>query len=103
MRRTALRRNGKRSLKRLAMNARLKKRHAEHGWPQTCELRLAGCLKTWALSWAHSRKSRHLITEEDWMHACLSCAACHEKVEAVTHSEMFMLVSDAIRARETAV
>jgi hypothetical protein len=91
---------GKRTIKRRAMNLRLKKMFLEKGYQQTCELKLEGCLRTFALSWAHSRKSRFLTDDEKWMHACLSCCSCHDKAEAMSHDEMFKLVSGAIEKRD---
>ena len=90
---------GPRTKKRRVMNQRLKKRHIEKGYPQSCELKLDGCLEAWALSWAHSRKSRFLQKDEDWMHACLACVSCHNKVEAMSHDAMFAVVSRAINNR----
>jgi hypothetical protein len=91
-------RAGKRTKKRVAMNARLKKMAIDKGITR-CELRLPGCLKTWALTWAHSKKSRFLITEEDWMEAALCCVACHEKIEAMSHELMHKKVTEAIERR----
>ena len=69
----------------------------------SCELRMKGCLGSWVLSMAHSRKSRFLTDDEKWMHACLACNSCHDKVEAMSHEEMFRLVSDAIAKRGTTI
>ena len=94
---------GKRTLKRRAMNARLKKRHIENGYPQECEVRLPKCQRTWALSWAHSKKSRFLITDEDWMTAVLSCQQCHNTIEAYSHEAMAKIVLDIIARRSNPV
>lgn len=90
---------GKRTLKRQAMNKRLKKLFIEKSYPQTCELKLQGCLGTWALTWAHSKKSRFLITDDDWMEAALACVHCHNIIEAKSHEEMFNHVTTAINRR----
>lgn len=90
---------GKRTRKRMAMNARLKKMAVEKGIC-TCEVKLEGCLKNWALTWAHSKKSRFLVTDEDWMEAALCCVSCHNKIEAMSHEEMFKKVTNAIANRK---
>jgi hypothetical protein len=81
------------------MNARLKKLAIEKGIC-TCEIKLEGCLKNWALTWAHSKKSRFLITDEDWMEAALACVACHQKIEGMGHEKMHRIVTEAIRNRD---
>lgn len=90
---------GKRTLKRRAMNARLKKEVGDRLGIKSCEIKLDGCLMDFAMSWAHSRKSRFLVTDEDWMHAALACCYCHDKIEAMSHEAMFKKVSDAIDKR----
>jgi len=90
---------GKRTLKRIAMNKRLAKMFIERGLPQRCELKLDGCMKTWALQWCHSRKSRFINTDEEWMDAALGCPSCHGKIEAMTHDQMFEHVKEAIGRR----
>jgi hypothetical protein len=84
------------------MNAKLKRLFIEQGWPQECELKLPGCLKNWALTWAHSRRSRYLKTEEEWMHAALTCVNCHQAVDSKPHKETFKIISDAINRRPMA-
>lgn len=91
---------GKRTLKRRAMNARLKRMFVENGYPQECELKLGKCQKTWALSWAHSKKSRFLITDEDWLEAALACQNCHNEIECLPHDQMKTIVIRAISSRK---
>lgn len=92
---------GARTLKRRRFNVKLKKIWLEAGIT-SCELRLPGiCLGTWALSAAHSKKSRYLITDEDWLEACLADCACHEAIEKMSHEEMHRLVTEAIAKRGT--
>lgn len=81
------------------MNARLKQRHIDNGWTQECELKLTGCLKAWALTWAHSRKSRFLTDDEKWMEAALCCVACHDRIESMDHRTMYDVVIAAIARR----
>jgi hypothetical protein len=65
-----------------------------------CELKLPGCIKTVGLSWAHSRKSRFLLTSKDWQEACRACSFCHQTAEAMSHSEMHRLITEAIKRRK---
>lgn len=81
------------------MNLRLKQRHIEQGYSQECELKLRGCLVTWSLTWAHSKKSRFLITDDDWMTAALACVHCHDKVEEMSHEKMEAVILTAIVRR----
>jgi hypothetical protein len=90
---------GKRTLKRRAMNNRLAKMFIEKGYQQTCELKEDGCLRAFSLSWAHSKKSRYIVTDDDWMEAALACPHCHDKIEAMSHEEMFEKVMSAIGRR----
>jgi hypothetical protein len=100
MKRSPLNKVGKRTKHRWSINARLK-----HLWEElgitSCELRLPGCVGTFAMGAAHSKKSRFLITDADWMHACLACTHCHQLIEAWPHDQMFKVVSDAIDRRES--
>ena len=98
MKRSPIKRSGKRTAKRRAINQRLKKLWEAAGIT-SCELRLPGCLGSWAMGAAHSKKSRFLITDEDWMEAALSCCKCHETIEAWSHEEMHKAVTDAIARR----
>lgn len=90
---------GKRTLKRRAMNLRLKKMFLDRGLAQSCELNEDGCMRTFALSWAHSKKSRFILSNEDWMEAALACPHCHDKIEAMSHDAMYEKVMGAISRR----
>jgi hypothetical protein len=94
---------GKKTLKRRAMNLRLKKRHIENGYPQTCEIKLPKCMGSWANGWAHSKKSRYITTDELWMTAVLACPQCHETIEAMSHDAMEKIVLDIIANRPNPV
>ena len=100
IRRKPMNKAGARTLKRRRMNQKLKAILGPLGIT-SCELRMQGCLGSWALSMAHSRKSRFLTDDEKWMHACLACHACHDKAEAMSHEKMFEVVSEAIAKRGT--
>jgi hypothetical protein len=91
-------RAGKRTLKRRAMNERLKRRSIELGI-DSCEIKLEGCLRKWALSWAHSKKSRFIVSDSDWMEAVLACPSCHAEIEGMSHEEMKRIVTETISKR----
>lgn len=91
---------GKRTIKRIAMNKRLAKMFIDRGLPQTCEIKLdSGCMRTFSLSWAHSKKSRFIVSDSDWMEAALACPHCHGKIEAMSHEQMYEHVMEAIGRR----
>ena len=86
---------GKRTKKRQAMNRRL-----NHLGINFCEIAISGtCVGSIMLSWAHSKKSRFLVTDEDWMEAARCCIPCHEKIEAMSHADMEAMVKKAIAGR----
>lgn len=91
---------GKRGRQRIAINRRLKAMWVREGIT-SCELRLPGCVRTFVMSAAHSKKSRYLITDEDWMTAALACCACHDQIEKLSHSAMESHVLTAIARRST--
>jgi len=64
----------------------------------TCELRLTGCWKKNALTFAHIDKRQNL-TPDEIMSVCLLCTPCHEKVERMPRLEMRKILSDIIRSR----
>lgn len=97
--RKPMNRIGKRTKQRMAYNRRLKKMAEEKGI-RSCELKLEGCLKTWALSWGHSKKSRFIVTEEDWLEAALVCPSCHAKQESLPHAEGYAMIMEAINKRD---
>ena len=90
---------GKKTRKRMAMNIRLKKRSIELGIT-TCEIKFSGCLKNWALTWAHSRKGRNIICDDHWMEAALACVHCHDKIELMKEQEMGDLIRKIISNRK---
>lgn len=67
-----------------------------------CEVMIGTrCTKTRFLTWAHSKKSRFLVTSKDWMEAARCCLPCHEVIEAMSHEKMAKIVRDAIARRKT--
>lgn len=92
--RASLKKVGPRTLKRQAMNRELNKLGIDR-----CEIRLPGCWNRTGLTWAHALKSRFLKTDEDWMRAARACLACHQIIEAVSHTLMAQYVDSAIALR----
>lgn len=90
---------GKRTLKRRAMNRRIDADLKARGI-ETCEIRIPGvCVRSILLSHAHSKKSRNIITDADWLEAALCCIPCHEKIELLKENEMGEIVRAAIARR----
>ena len=66
-----------------------------------CEIRIPGvCQGRHHLGWAHPTKSRYITTAKEWRTAAKSCAACHDYIEALPHSEMKKIVLDRIQRRK---
>jgi hypothetical protein len=86
---------GARTERRAKENAKLRKLDIKH-----CEIRISpNCARNRMLTWAHSQKSRFLVTGADWQEAARCCLPCHDVIEALPHSEMKKCVCDAIRRR----
>jgi hypothetical protein len=91
-----MKRIGKRGRLRQQMNAKLAK-ETQVTW---CELRVSAECNGHRDSWAHSKKSRFLVTESDWMEAAGCCLPCHMMAEALSHEAMKELVIAAINRRD---
>lgn len=66
-----------------------------------CEIKIKGiCVHDRLLTWAHSKKSRFLVTSKDWQEAARACLPCHQHIEAKSHLEMRKLIVAAIRKRK---
>lgn len=86
---------GKRTERRAAENKKLGKLKI-----QRCEIRIQKvCTDRVMLTWAHSQKSRFLLTSQDWQEAARCCLPCHLELESMSHSEMKKRVCDAIKRR----
>lgn len=86
---------GPRTERRAKENAKLRKLKISR-----CEVRIKGiCADRVMLTWAHSRKSRFLVTDKDWQEAARCCLPCHQHIEALSHNEMRRLVVEAIMRR----
>ncbi len=81
------------------MNRRLKAELTKLGIHE-CEIQIKGrCVRSIMLSFAHSKKSRFLITDQDWLEAALCCIPCHDVIEALPHDQMKEAVLAAISRR----
>lgn len=85
MKRTPLKRIGRQGKINLAANIRLKKIYAEKGITE-CEVRLPGCLKNWALGFAHKHKRQdyYRLSPEmlgNFYQTVLACSVCHNIIE----------------------
>lgn len=66
-----------------------------------CEVQIKGiCVETIMLTWAHSKKSRFLVTSKDWQEAARCCLPCHQHIEAWSHKEMHKIIVSAIGKRK---
>lgn len=66
----------------------------------TCEIRIPGkCVRSIMLGHAHSKKSRNIVTDDDWMEAALCCNPCHDVIECLPEEEMGKIVRAAIARR----
>ena len=66
-----------------------------------CEIKLDGCLVNKFLSWAHSKKSRFITTDQDWQEAARACGFCADALDhKMSHAEMRQRVTEAIKRRK---
>lgn len=69
---------------------------------QACELRFEGCMVDDYLGFAHSKKRRYVVTDEDWREVVLACRTCHDRLDInMSHEEMARTVRDTIARRKT--
>jgi len=68
---------------------------------QSCEAGLEGCLISNFLTIAHSKKSRKILSREDWTEVILACTSCHSIFEAWKPEEMESFVKEKIQKRNT--
>lgn len=64
----------------------------------TCEFRFQGCWHDTALGFAHLRKRRNLLPGE-LETVALACGPCHDKLEKMPESMMYMAVAGIIKNR----
>jgi len=95
--------SGKRTAKRRAVVVKMKKLCASIG-VASCELKMEpGCLRDWALGFAHSRKSRNIVTDAHWEECALACIKCHERIELLPEQDMGDVIRKVIANRPKSV
>lgn len=77
------------------MRAKLKEKFERLGITR-CEL----CFGTFGLAFAHSKKRRFILTDEELEEVALLCQPCHEKIEFSGHEEMYKAITDIIKWRQ---
>lgn len=97
MKRTAIKRRGKKTAEWDRVRAEIKKKFEAHG-VTTCELRGSQCWNRGWLSFAHSKK-RRLMQGTDIWEVALLCTVCHQNIEAKSHEEMARIVREIIANR----
>lgn len=66
-----------------------------------CEARLSGCVGSFGLSPAHSKKRRFIRTKEDYFEVVAACQNCHQQLDQkMSHTEMEAKVKEIINARQ---
>jgi hypothetical protein len=66
-----------------------------------CEIKIPGvCVKTIMLTWAHSKRSRFILTDKDWQEAARACQPCHQYIDDRGHAFMHRAVTEAISKRK---
>jgi hypothetical protein len=88
---------GPRTQLRAKHNAKLNKLGIRH-----CEVRISPhCAGNRMLTWAHSKKSRFLVNDTDWMTAARCCLPCHDVLDnEMSHAQMEREVKTAIAKRK---
>lgn len=87
---------GKRTERRAKENKELRKLKISR-----CEIRIRDvCVDRIMLTWAHSKKSRYLVTSKDWQEAARCCLPCHQQIEAMPHKRMMAVILNAIARRK---
>lgn len=90
---------GKQTKRRQAENATLNKLPPEV--KNRCELRIEGvCAGNVMLTWAHSKRTRFLLTNKDWQEAARACLPCHQYADDRGHAFMHKVVTEAISKRK---
>jgi hypothetical protein len=64
-----------------------------------CEINLPGCKRESFLTFAHSRKRRHIKTQQQLEEVVLACVLCHMRIEALPEPKMTEIVQEIIRER----
>jgi len=97
MRKTPLKRIGKRGRINLKANKKLKEIYAEKGIRQ-CEIMLEDCLRNWTLGFAHKHR-RYWYYNHDgldsYSETLMACTNCHSKID--TNKELLEDVFKRLR------
>ncbi len=101
MKRTAMKKVGKKSKEWIAVRRRLKVKYEAAGIV-SCELKYEGCKRDGWLSFAHGKKRRHLKGNELETLCILSCLICHGRIERLPEDEMCAIVENVIANRQIA-
>lgn len=101
MKRTPLKKMGKKGLEWVRVRNELKKRFVRAGITR-CELKFMGCWGDNALGFAHLKKRRNLIGNEIY-EVVLACNPCHDRVEVLPEEEMKKILSETIKNRKAIV
>lgn len=98
MKRTQIRRKGKKGNEWDRARAELKSRFQRAGIT-TCEARLEGCWRDNTLGFMHRFKRRNIATPEELRTCALGCQSCHEQFEILPEAEMAKRIDQIIRRR----
>jgi hypothetical protein len=85
---------GKKTDKWNRVRAKLKKRFESAGITR-CEV----CFGSFGLAFAHSKKRRFIVNDEDLEEVALLCQPCHEKIEFSGHEQMYQAILNIINQR----
>lgn len=99
MKRSPLRRAGKKTREWERVRRQLKKRFMAANITR-CEVKLPQCWHDDGLSFAHGKKRRFLTDNELSELVVLACPPCHTFLEGRTHDAMLAIVEDIIKTRE---
>jgi hypothetical protein len=85
---------GKKTDKWNRVRAKLKQRFESAGIVR-CEI----CNGNFGLSFAHSKKRRLIVSDEELEEVALLCQPCHEKIEFSGHENMYESIMEIINRR----
>jgi hypothetical protein len=89
---------GKKGKLNLEANIQMKKDFEALGITE-CEVKLKGCWKNNALTFAHLDKRRYL-KKEDLITGVLACTPCHMQIEKYPREKMKLLLENIIKNRK---
>lgn len=102
MKRTAIKRNGRKVNDWIRVRRQLKAEFEARGITR-CEFNLSpDCKRDNWLSFAHSKKRRFITTDAELRECALACTPCHNELDLrMTHAEMYDAVRNVIARRLT--